>query len=92
MTGYAGIEAAKATQPRLILLDIGLPDISGYETCRLLRRIDSLHSTIIVAQSGLDDGDAADAKEAGFDRFIVKPAPIELLDELIASVVAGDMK
>ena len=87
LTGYAGVEAAKAQRPDLILLDLGLPDIDGYETCRQLREMALLKDVIIVAQSGRDESeDVEKAKAAGFDRFIVKPAPFEALQALIASV------
>ncbi len=75
LTGYSGIEAAKAKRPALILLDLGLPDITGYETCRLLRKLNGLEETVIVAQSGHDElSDVQQAKDAGFDRLLVKPA------------------
>ena len=87
MTGYAGIDAAKSCEPKLILLDLGLPDISGYETCRLLRGIPGLKDVVIVAQSGHDESEDMDrATAAGFDRFIVKPAPFEQLEELVSSI------
>ena len=87
MTGCAGIDAAKCCEPRLILLDLGLPDIDGYETCRLLRALPELKGVVIVAQSGRDEADDVDqATAAGFDRFIVKPAPFEQLQELVSLV------
>ncbi len=87
MTGYAGIDAAKSCKPRLILLDLGLPDIDGYETCRLLRALPELKAAVIVAQSGRDDAeDIEKAEAAGFNRFIVKPAPFEELQELVSSI------
>lgn len=85
LTGYAGVEAAKTSLPRLVLLDLGLPDIDGFEVCRLIRAVPGLETTLIVAQSGRDDAeDVERAMTGGFDRFIVKPAPFEALEELIA--------
>ncbi len=92
LTGYSGIEAAKSCQPRLILLDLGLPDIDGLETCRLLRALPGLEGVVIAAQSGRDEFAAIeDAKAAGFDRFIVKPAPFEALQALLDSIEVGDV-
>ena len=89
LTGYAGIEAAKTCQPQLILLDLGLPDLDGNEVCRLLRQIKPLESVVIVAQTGRSEASDFDAaKAAGFDRIIVKPAPFEQLQSLIASIDA----
>ncbi len=89
LTGYAGIEAAKAIRPPLILLDLGLPDIGGYETCRLLRALPALADTTIVAQSGNGEAEDLDqAKMAGFDTFIVKPVPFETLEKLVNSIAA----
>lgn len=87
LTGYAGIEAAKKALPKLILLDLGLPDIDGHEVCRKLRHMDVIEGGVIVAQTGRNDPDDRDAATAaGFDRVIVKPAPFEQLQELIASI------
>ncbi len=90
VTGYAGIEAAKTCRPQLILLDLGLPDIDGNEVCRQLRQIKTLGDVVIVAQTGRNDTSDFDAaKASGFDRVIVKPAPVEQLQELIASIDQG---
>jgi CheY-like chemotaxis protein len=91
LTGQSGVEAARSNPPRLILLDLGLPDIDGYETCRRLRQLPDLDDAVIVAQTGHGEPEEMDkAASAGFDRFIVKPAPFETLEDLIASVEAGD--
>ncbi len=87
LTGYAGIEAAKTRHPKLVRLDLGLPDLDGNEVCRILRRDEALASVVIVAHTGRNEASALDeAKAAGFDRVIVKPAPFEQLQDLIASI------
>lgn len=90
LTGYAGIEAAKTCKPRLILLDLGLPDLDGTEVCKRLRQMSELEGVVIVAQTGRNETSDFDAaKRAGFDRVIVKPAPFEQLQELISSIECG---
>ena len=87
LTGYDGVAVAKANPPQLVFLDLGLPDIDGYETCRLLRRLPGAENTKIVAQSGRGEPEDIDqARSAGFDRFIVKPAPFETLEEIVNSL------
>lgn len=90
VTGSAGIECAKSNSPRLVLLDLGLPDIDGYTTCRLLRQLPGFDDVIIVAQTGGGEPEDIDAAmAAGFNQLIVKPAPFETLEKLIASIEAS---
>jgi CheY-like chemotaxis protein len=69
---------APAWQPELVLLDIGLPMIDGYEVARRLRTMEALRGTRIVALTGYGQpSDQRLAREAGFDGHLVKPAPVE---------------
>ena len=76
-TVYDGTEAllaAGAFRPDLMLLDIGLPTISGYEVCRLLRQQAWAANMTIVAMTGWGDQEAQrKSQAAGFDRHLVKP-------------------
>ena len=69
----------------MVLLDIGLPGIDGYEVARRLRREPGLETIAVVAVSGYGrEGDKQRAREAGFDRHLVKPVdPDELLALLV---------
>jgi DNA-binding response OmpR family regulator len=88
-TGQGAIAAARSLRPDVILIDIGLPDISGYETCRAIRAIPDLQNTVIMAQTGRDDAESrANAKEAGFQHYLVKPVRFEELDTLLASCIS----
>ncbi len=51
-TGHRGIEIARELRPDLVLLDVGLPDISGIEVCRQLRADPRLQDTVVVLISG----------------------------------------
>ncbi len=74
---YDGTEAlslATAFRPELILLDIGMPGMDGYETCRLLRGEPWCAKTVIVAVTGWGQSqDKLRARTAGFDHHLVKP-------------------
>jgi PAS domain S-box-containing protein len=85
--GREGIEIAKIFMPHIILLDIGLPEINGYEVCELLRREPKLKDTVIVAQTGWGKKeDILRAKAAGFNYHLVKPVNIEMLQKILVEV------
>jgi PAS domain S-box-containing protein len=81
-TGEAGLSAVDVLKPDLVLLDIGLPEISGYE---IVRRIKALHPSIwVVALSGYGSPeDKQRATAAGFDTHLVKPVAFDDLRALI---------
>jgi two-component system CheB/CheR fusion protein len=81
-TGFAAVSAAAEFAPEVVLLDIGLPDMDGYEVARQLRAIPALVDAFIVGMSGYGSGeDRARAREAGFDEYMVKPVDLDLLRE-----------
>ena len=83
--GASGIRLARRFAPDLILLDIGMPGIDGYETCRRLRREPFGPSVSIVALTGWgQEQDKQRAAEAGFDLHLTKPADPALLERLLA--------
>ena len=86
-TGPEGLEKATALVPDLVLCDIGLPAIDGYEVARRLRADDRLRSTLLVALSGYAaEQDRARAQAAGFDRHVAKPLTLELLGGIFDQV------
>ncbi len=81
-SGLVGVEKATAIQPDLILLDINLPDIDGYEVARRLRSsADSklVYTPIIAITANALKGDAEKALEAGCDVYMSKPINIREL-------------
>jgi CheY-like chemotaxis protein len=84
--GPAGLDAALQHQPEVIVCDLGLPGLDGYEVARTVRKVPYLRSSLLVAVSGY--GESADrerARIAGFSHHMTKPAdPMELAD-LIAN-------
>jgi PAS domain S-box-containing protein len=84
--GRSGLALARETHPDVVLCDIGLPDIDGYEVARELRRDEALRATRLVALSGYaQPEDRQRAREAGFDAHIAKPADVDTLAAVIAS-------
>jgi PAS domain S-box-containing protein len=89
-SGNGALELAPAFQPDLVLLDIGMPDLDGYEVARRLRRVPQLSKTRLVALSGYGrDSDRQQSKEAGFDAHLVKPADVQQLRKLLNDLPAG---
>jgi CheY-like chemotaxis protein len=68
-------------KPDVILLDIGLPGVDGYELARMIRREPGLASVRLVAHTGYGSPeDRKKAKDAGFDAHLVKPAELDALE------------
>ena len=87
--GESAVLAAAEFAPAIVLLDIGLPGIDGYETCRRLR---AQHGTAIkiVALTGWgQEEDRRRAAEAGFDTHLTKPADPSALELLLADTPAS---
>lgn len=70
--GYSGIEAVEKEQPDIVLLDINLPDIDGYEVIRQLRENGLVNNIPVVALTA-DTTNYRDCREAGFDGYLNKP-------------------
>jgi len=86
--GLAAVEAAATLKPDVILLDIGLPKLNGFEACRKIREQPSSKHIVIVALTGWgQDEDRRRSQQAGFSGHLVKPADYavltKLLDELL---------
>ena len=89
--GPAGLDLARQHRPDVVLLDIGLPGIDGYEVARRLRREPGLETIAVVAVSGYGrEGDKQRAREAGFDRHLVKPVDPDELLALLGEVQPSD--
>ncbi len=88
-TGAHGLQAAVGGQAEAVLLDVGLPDIDGYEVARRLRHRLGEGSPFVIGISGYGSGaDRERAATAGFARYFVKPVPYELVDEALAELAA----
>jgi len=83
--GESALRAATQLRPSVVLLDLGLPGMSGLEVCRRLRE-QGLQDALMVAVTGYgQEADRTRTREAGFDSHLVKPVAFEQLAELVAS-------
>jgi CheY-like chemotaxis protein/two-component sensor histidine kinase len=81
------LATAETFQPQVVLLDIGLPGLDGYEVARQLRARPKLKNVLLVALTGYGrDEDIRRSLEAGFDHHLVKPADPEALTGLFAQL------
>lgn len=83
--GKDGIAMAKEHHPDVIICDIGLPVMDGYEVAQQLRKDDEIKETFLIALSGYaGPEDRKRSREAGFDRHLAKPADISAIERVIA--------
>lgn len=83
--GASGLEIARAFKPQIILCDIGLPGMDGYQVARIIRQDDAFSSTCIIALTGYGrDEDQQQAREAGFDMHLTKPIDYNNLRRALA--------
>ena len=83
--GTTGIAMAVELKPDVVLCDIGLPDVDGYQVARRLRADQSLRSTRLIAVTGYAQyADKKKAMDAGFDAHLTKPPDLDKLNELLA--------
>jgi CheY-like chemotaxis protein len=85
--GLAAVEAAGEFLPEIILLDIGLPKLNGYDACRAIREQPWSEGMYIIALTGWgQDEDRRRSAEAGFDHHLVKPVEMAILQKLFAEM------
>jgi CheY-like chemotaxis protein len=87
--GPNAIAKARLFLPAVILVDIGLPGMNGYDVCKTLRKELAFHTATIIAQTGWDEPHHIEqGHEAGFTHYLVKPVDITLLQQLLKSRIA----
>jgi two-component system CheB/CheR fusion protein len=85
--GRQGVDTARAFRPELVLCDIGLPAMDGYEVARAIRADPALTSALLVALTGYaTPEDRQRAAAAGFHRHLAKPVAIEHLEDVLVAV------
>jgi two-component system CheB/CheR fusion protein len=83
-TGVEALEKAPAFRPNAVLLDVGLPDLTGYDVARRLRENPQFASTLLIALTGYDNPEArALSSAAGFDHHLCKPVDFDELARLL---------
>lgn len=89
LSGREALERAPVLRPDILLLDIGLPDMNGYELCRKLRQLPELAQSVFIAQTGWSGEEHRQAaQEAGFHHYLLKPVDLEKLKHIIEAVRA----
>jgi len=85
--GIEAVEAARQHKPNVILLDLGLPKMNGYDVCRAIRKQPAGKTAIIVAMTGWGQDETRQrSKEAGFDAHLVKPVEVNDLTKIITDL------
>jgi CheY-like chemotaxis protein len=89
-TAHDGLEAvgvAEAFRPEVVLLDIGLPKLNGYEVARQIRHAPWGQDMVLIALTGWgQEADRQRARDAGFNHHLVKPVDSSALTQLLASL------
>jgi PAS domain S-box-containing protein len=82
--GEEGVEGLKTFQADVILLDLNMPGMDGFETARRIREQPALQNVMLVALTGYgQEEDVQRTKEAGFDSHLVKPVDVEKLEKVL---------
>ena len=89
-SGAEAIDKGARFLPQLVLLDLGMPGMDGYLTCRSVRACDWGRRAMIVAVTGWgQDADRRRSREAGFDGHLVKPVDYAALKDLLRRATTG---
>lgn len=85
--GAEAVESSGRFKPHLILMDLVLPVLDGFEACREIRRQCWGEKPTIVALTGMGRSDEQQrSRAAGFDHFLVKPVSVEAIEDLLPTV------
>ena len=85
--GPTGLKAVIDWQPNIVLLDIGLPGLDGFEVAKRIRQQTVLQNVVLVAMTGYgQESDRQRSHEAGFDHHLVKPADFEKVKQILATL------
>ena len=84
--GRAGFEEACDFHPDLVLMDIGLPQLNGFVAARLVRATLGQAVTLVALTAYSSDAFRAEARQAGFDYYLVKPAGLSDLQRIVSEV------
>ena len=94
VNGHRGVELARTRQPKVILMDINLPDISGYEALKILREDPAtMHIPVVALSANAMPRDIDRGLKAGFFRYLTKPIKVpEFMDALDAALELAEQR
>ncbi len=86
LTSEESLHVADAFRPQVIILDLGMPGMDGFEVAKRLRRSPVVSNVLLIALSGFGrDTDRRKSREAGFDCHLVKPTDLETLQRILGT-------
>ena len=89
--GLEAVAAAAAFKPDVVLLDIGLPELNGYEAAQRIRELPGGKTMILIALTGWgQEEDHQKSRDAGFDGHLVKPLDLDALMKMLASLLPSE--
>jgi len=88
--GASGVELARSMRPEVVLVDIGLPDLDGYEVARQIRAMLGASVRLIALTGYGHASDRQRSREAGFDAHLVKPVSGQLLHETLGALLSSE--
>jgi CheY-like chemotaxis protein len=89
--GIEAVEMAEQFRPQVVLMDIGMPRLNGYEATRRIREQPWGRGMTVIALTGWgQDGDRAKSREAGCDGHLVKPIDLPDLEKLLTDLQSSD--
>jgi CheY-like chemotaxis protein len=91
--GSEAVETAMRMRPDVVILDIGMPRMNGYDAARRIREQEPNRSALLIAITGWgQDLDRRRSLEAGFDHHLIKPVEAEALDKLLQSFASSSRR
>jgi CheY-like chemotaxis protein len=86
--GEEAVEQAPQLKPDLIMLDVRMPKMTGYDACRALKKNpDTRNIPVVILSAKGQDGEIQEGKEAGADHYIVKPFAPDRLSEQVKEIL-----
>ena len=88
--GETALKASRTFTPDVVLLDIGMPGMNGYDVCRTIKEDSALKGTVVVAQTGWAEAlHGSRSQDSGFDHHLVKPVHLKTLERLLSSIAGS---
>jgi CheY-like chemotaxis protein len=87
--GQQTLDLVREERPDIVLLDIVMPNMDGYQVCRQIKEDPATRDTLVVMLTALPGSSRVHSREAGADAYIAKPVPSRQLREIVQELVEG---